>query len=70
VLYRALLDDILLQARSPAYGHGARYLARLAELGIDGIAPAGFLDHAGYRAALRKSHGPKAAFWSIVDAKP
>ena len=26
ILYRALLDDILNRARSPAYGHAARYL--------------------------------------------
>src|SRR3954462_13823686 len=29
VLYRALIDDILARARSPAYGHAARYFARL-----------------------------------------
>lgn len=29
VLYRALIDDILARDRSPAYGHAARYLAKL-----------------------------------------
>jgi hypothetical protein len=29
ILYRALIDDILTRARSPAYGYAARYLARL-----------------------------------------
>src|ERR1700730_5132022 len=29
ILYRALLDDILNRARSPAYGHAARYLETL-----------------------------------------
>ncbi len=32
VLYRALLDDILARAKSPAYGHGAKYLSHLDRL--------------------------------------
>lgn len=66
ILYRALLDDILTRARSPAYGHGARHLAML-----DALASrlaAGDLDPnpAAYRAALRKAHGRKVGFWSLV----
>jgi hypothetical protein len=67
VLYRALLDDILTRARSPAYGHGARYLAKLDELETEGLAEAGVSDHETYRAALRRAHGRKTGFWSIVD---
>jgi hypothetical protein len=67
VLYRSLLDDILARGRSPAYGHGARYLAKLDELETKGLAEAGVSDHETYRAALRRAHGRKAGFWSIVD---
>ena len=65
-LYRLLVDDILERGRSAAYGHGARHLATLEALAprLDpgALAP----DHAEYRAALRKTHGRKAAFWSQV----
>ena len=67
VLYRALLDDILTRARSPAYGHGARYLAKLDEHEPDELAAMGLTDHDTYRAGLRKAHGRKTGFWSIVD---
>jgi hypothetical protein len=69
VLYRALIDSILGQARSPAYGHAARYLTKLDQLstGIEG-ASFGLSDHDAYRAALRKTHGRKLGFWSIIDA--
>lgn len=69
VLYRALLDDILVRARSPAYGHGARYLARLYDLSRDDLADMGLADHESYRAGLRKVHGRKAAFWNIVEGQ-
>ncbi len=66
-LYRLLVDDILERGRSAAYGHGARHLATLdalaPRLDPDALTP----DHASYRAALRKAHGRKAAFWSQVD---
>ena len=62
VLYRALLNDILGRGKSPAYGHGARYLANLAALAED-IADWQTLDnHATYALGLRKSHGRKACF--------
>jgi hypothetical protein len=68
VLYRALIDDILERARSAAYGHAARYLAKL-----DGLSPGeagislGLIDHAGHRAALKLVHGRKSGFWALVD---
>jgi hypothetical protein len=68
VLYRALIADILERARSPAYGHGARYLARLAELARD-LAPGALTpSHSDYVAQLRKAHGRKSGFWSQVEA--
>ncbi len=67
VLYRVLINDILARARSPAYGHAARYLVRLDDLsrsiGMRSHVP----DHATYRASLKQAHGRKAAFWGLVD---
>ena len=69
VLYRALLDDILVRARSPAYGHAARYLARLDAL-ADRITPAPDLsDHEAYRTKLKLAHGRKTGFWSLVNGR-
>ncbi|MDX7951452.1 hypothetical protein P7D22_09750 [Lichenihabitans sp. Uapishka_5] len=67
VLYRALLDDILTRARSPAYGHAARYLAKLEELGACDLATAGLTEHEAYRVGLRRSHGRKSGFWSLIE---
>jgi len=68
VLYRALIDDILARARSPAYGHAARHLARLDALAdrLERPAPEA-PDHATYKAELKRAHGRKVGFWSLVD---
>ena len=69
ILYRALLDDILTRARSKAYGHGARYLARLTELG-DHVADAALVEtHDAYFARLKQRHGRKAAFWDLTGKR-
>jgi hypothetical protein len=67
VLYRALIDDILARARSPAYGHAARYLGRLDTMRVGEVAAAGLSDHQAYRAELRRTHGRKSGFWNMVD---
>lgn len=69
VLYRVLLNAILARAKSPAYGHGARYLARLGELAGRFPEDAGQESHATYISGLKKTHGRKAGFWSLVDGK-
>lgn len=67
VLYRALIDDILDRGRSPAYGHGARHLTRLADLARE-LKPGDLTpDHGDYVARLRKAHGRKSGFWSQVE---
>lgn len=66
ILYRALLNDILDRKRSPAYGHGARYLARLAHLVASLPADMPIEDHAVYFAGLKAAHGRKHGFWSLV----
>lgn len=66
ILYRRLLDGILEGARSAAYPHGARYLAELE--GLAGRLDASAISPApdAYRAKLRREHGRKHAFWSLV----
>jgi hypothetical protein len=66
VLYRALIDDILGRARSPAYGHAARYLASLDVLAGRVNPQFDLPDHETYRAKLKTAHGRKAGFWSLV----
>jgi len=66
ILYRALIDDILMRGKSKAYGHGVRYLARLTALGAQ-IPEAGIIEpHDAYLARIRQIHGRKAAFWDLV----
>jgi hypothetical protein len=69
ILYRALLDDILSRARSPACGHGARYLDRLHALAAQKDSSWPIDSPQTYRAALLKKHGRKAGFWSLVDKR-
>ena len=71
ILYRALLNDILSRARSVAYGHGARYLARLEELAAasDAGSVLNMATHAAFKADLVKAHGRKTGFWAQVRAK-
>lgn len=72
VIYRALIDDILSRARSKAYGHAARYLAKLSILARDAKVIqshiAGITDHPAYVQSLRDRHGRKTGFWSSVKA--
>ena len=70
VLYRALLDDILARGKSQAYGHGARYLARLESLADEISAWGGIDNHVAYALGLQKGHGRKYGFWSLTEAKP
>jgi hypothetical protein len=68
ILY-ALLDDILNRARSPAYGHAARYLEKLDALAAHGDAASSIDPHHAYRAALSQKHGRKSGFWSLVKVR-
>ena len=68
ILYRALLDEILASGRSAAYGHGARYLARLDEMAgkFDDVPDLVIDTPSAYRARLLKSHARKSGFWALV----
>ncbi|MCW2318538.1 hypothetical protein M2322_004107 [Rhodoblastus acidophilus] len=70
ILYRALLDDILARGKSQAYGHGARYLAKLGMLSANISDWRTLDDHIAYGQTLRKTHGRKFGFWSLTEAKP
>lgn len=64
MIYRALLNSILQNARTTAYPSGARHLRKLDEL-ADSISDwNGFCDHATYVTGLRRFHGRKTSFWS------
>ena len=65
--YRALLEDILDRAYSPAYRHAARYWKRLQEL-APRIADYQSLEtRADYDVRFRVRHGRKPAFWRRVE---
>ncbi|WP_366011491.1 DUF6880 family protein [Shimia sp.] len=51
-----------------AYGHGAKYLGKLAQLAevADPFLPEGVVAHEAYSAELRKNHGRKSGFWGRV----
>jgi hypothetical protein len=64
--YRALLDAILARAYVKAYGHGARYLAKLRAL-APRISDYGSLSrHDDLEVALHAKHGRKVSFWNHV----
>ncbi|MCW6507868.1 DUF6880 family protein [Lichenifustis flavocetrariae] len=68
ILYRTLLVAILTQGRSNAYGIGARYLAKLDDLGAEFEAAAlpDVASHVTFRAEIVKKHARKAGFWAHV----
>ena len=66
--YRALLLGILTRAYAKAYGHGARYLAKLRQLATEVPDPHPLERHELFEAALKAKHGRKVAFWKQVKA--
>jgi hypothetical protein len=70
VLYRALINDILARSRSQAYGHAARYFVKIAFLDISDAAAIGLDTHYVYQTGLRKAHGRKYGFWSLLESAP
>ena len=66
--YRALLLDILAQARSKAYGHGARYYKNLEALAkrIKEFTP--LPTHHAFVQQLHSAHGRKKSFWARLES--
>jgi hypothetical protein len=69
VVYRALLVGILDRGYTRAYGHGARYLARLGEIASIGVGVMPLQSHEVFDAEIRLRHGRKSAFWAYVNGK-
>lgn len=67
VVYRALLQGILDRAYTRAYGHAARYLARLGEIAAGGAGLHPLRSHEEFAAEIRQRHGRKSAFWAHVN---
>jgi len=68
VCYRALLLDILTQARSKAYGHGVRYFKKLEALAgrIKAFKP--LPEHHAFVQQLQSAHGRKKSFWARLQS--
>ena len=67
VVYRALLRGILDRAYARAYGHAARYWARLVEIAGSGVGLLPLPSHEDFEAEIRARHGRKSAFWASVN---
>jgi len=67
LLLRAMIDFALTQGRSSRYRHAARHLMECA--GLAGAVPefGTFETHDAYVARLRREHGRKSGFWSLVS---
>ena len=70
VVYRALLNGILDRAYARAYGHAARYWARLREIADSGASLMPLQSHESFEAEVRLRHRRKAAFWAHVNGRP
>ncbi len=68
-IYRSLLTAILTRAYVRAYGHAARYWARLQEIAATGVGLLPLESHEAFEAAIRSRHARKSAFWAHVSGK-
>ena len=64
---RTMIDFTLTTNRVSRYGHAARHLRDCAGLAAAIRDHGTFLEHDAYVARLRRDHGRKAAFWSLVE---
>jgi len=70
LIYRALLDSILLRAQTKTYGHGARYLRKLDRLATQITDWRTLEPHLGYREKLLQNHRRKSSFWARFGDQP
>jgi hypothetical protein len=66
LLLRAMIDFSLTQSRASRYGHAARHLRDCAGLASTIADYGSFETHDAYVSRLRRDHGRKIAFWSMV----
>jgi hypothetical protein len=67
VLYRALLNGILDRAYARAYGHAARYWARLREIANSGVDLLPLSPPDAFESEMRARHARKTSFWAHVN---
>jgi hypothetical protein len=69
ILYRALLNAILIPSNGEAYPHAARYLTALADLSSLLPEQLPFESHAAFIDEIRRRHGRKHSFWELLPAQ-
>jgi Family of unknown function (DUF6880) len=67
MVLRAMIDFSLTNSRSSRYKHAARHLSDCAGLSSAIADFGGFEPHDAYEARLRREHGRKGSFWSLID---
>ncbi len=67
LVLRSMIDFALTQNRSSRYKHAARHLLSCANLSAGVEAFGGFEAHDAYVARLRREHGRKSSFWSLLN---
>jgi hypothetical protein len=69
VVFRALLRGILDRAYARAYGHAAKYWARLREIANSGVDLTPLQPHADFEVEIRSRHARKVSFWAHVNGE-
>ena len=67
MVLRAMIDFSLTNNRSSRYKHAARHLLDCSSLSSAIEAFGGLEPHDAYEARLRRQHGRKSSFWSLID---
>ena len=66
LLHRALAADVLRRASSRQYGYAVRDVRACASLAPLLPAEPGLEDHAAFLARLKREHGRKSGFWTLL----
>ena len=64
---RSMIDFALSNSRSSRYRHAARHLLDCSSLSSEIQDFGRFEPHDAYEARLRREHGRKSSFWSLID---
>ena len=67
LVLRSMIDFSLSNSRSSRYRHAARHLLDCSSLSSAIADFARFEPHDAYEARLRREHGRKSSFWSLID---
>ena len=70
LIWRVLIDAILVRGYAKAYGHAARYLLDLRNISARIDDYCGHPSHESYERELRLAHGRKASFWGRLTSTP